>query len=234
MTQFPDKAFDLTAVVEKLHPTRHKELIRAIKAFHAVESVGLDLTDVAASVQLLKDIDKAISDQTSHTGNALLTHAVIVYARATHAQAINRFNVGVTGAYNEALKAKHREIIDLRNKCMAHFGPGKDHWHDEHVIYLETAKGNGLTVTHRRTNFSLRTIKELDALLKVAIPHVKKLQLDRATDLGSILHKSDKQTWDLIDKQPFDIEVFFDIPGMKARAWDEAAFTQNVWQTNRS
>ncbi|ODA95175.1 hypothetical protein BFX40_21400 [Mesorhizobium sp. SEMIA 3007] len=234
MSESPRKAFDLTAVVDKLDRRHHKDLIRAIRAFHAVESVELDLIDVAASVKLLKDIDKGISDTTSHTGSALLTHAVIIYARATHSQAISRFNVGVTGAYNDALKARHLEIIDLRNKCIAHFGPGKDLWHDEHVIYVETAKGNRLTVTHRRTNFSLGTIENLGALVAAAIPHVKKLQLDRAAELASILRKANKQAWNLIDRHEFDLEAFFSTPEMKGRAWEDAAFTQNVWETKRS
>lgn len=47
MTQFRNRAFDLTSVVDHLHPTRHKNLIRAIRAFLAVESVGLDLRDAS-------------------------------------------------------------------------------------------------------------------------------------------------------------------------------------------
>lgn len=71
------KAYDLSAIVDKLEAPRHKPLARAIKAFHAAESVGVDLAAAAESVRLLKGLDKAISEETSHIGSALLVHAVV-------------------------------------------------------------------------------------------------------------------------------------------------------------
>ncbi|RWQ37047.1 MAG: hypothetical protein EOS20_13270 [Mesorhizobium sp.] len=217
MTQSRKKAFDLTAVLDELDAVQHEDLIRAIKVFYAAESVELDLMDVAASVKLLEDIDKAAAEETSHIGNALLTHAVIVYARATHTTSRSRFNAGVTGAYDGALKAKHLEMVELRDQCLAHFGPGKDRWYDERIIYTEAATGDGLTATYSRTNFSRAVIENLDALLAAAIPFVKARQHDRADELGRVLHESDKQTWELIDKHPFDMEAFFKTPGMNAK-----------------
>ena len=224
------KAYDLSAIVDKLEAARYKPLVRAIKAFHAAGSVGIDLAAAAESVRLLKGLDKTISDETSHMGSALLVHAVVVYSRATHSKAISRFNVGATSTYDNLLKARHREIVDLRDKCIAHFGPGKDGWHVEHVIYLETPKGNGLTMTHRRTNFSLRTIEDLDALLSVAIPHVTKLQRDRANDLNAALNGNDKELWKLIDGHGFDLDGFLAPAGTSDKAWDDGAFSQNLWE----
>ncbi|TPJ17891.1 hypothetical protein FJW04_10225 [Mesorhizobium sp. B2-7-3] len=233
MTQSRNRAFDLTAVIDKLHPTTHKDLIRAIRAFHAVESVVLDLRDAAESVELLQKIGHEASDRTSSLGRALLVHAVVVYSRATHTKAIHRFKVGVTSGYNEALKAKHNEITNLRDKCIAHFGPGKDLWHDERVIYVEKALENGLQLVHRRTNFSRKAINDLDSLLTAAIGRGKELERARAIDLGSILTGADNETWALIDQHEFDIVGFFEANDLKVKVWEEGSFAQNLWETKR-
>ncbi|MGO4637271.1 hypothetical protein AB4Z43_02405 [Mesorhizobium sp. 2RAF45] len=233
MTKSPDKAFDLTAVVDQLDPTRDKNLIRAIKVFHAVESVGLDLRDAAESVKILHGIGRENSETASRVGSALLVHAVIIYSRATHTRAVQRFNVGVTRAYDRALKAKHAEIIDLRDKCMAHFGPGKDLWHDERVVYVERASGNGVFLVHRRTNFSLKAIEDLGDLLAAAIPYVKWLEKDRAIELGSKLTEADKLASAIIDGHEFDIEAFFKTNELKSRVREEAAFSQDLWEAER-
>lgn len=228
------KAYDLSAIVDKLEAARYKPLITAIKAFHAAESVGIDLAAAAESVRLLKGLDKSISDDTSHMGSALLVHAVVVYSRATHSQAVSRFNVGVTSAYDNLLKAKHREIVELRDKCIAHFGPGKDGWHVEHVVYLETPKGNGVTMTHRRTNYSLRTVENLDMLINIAIPYVIKLQNDRANDINAALKGNDIELWKLIDEHRFDLDGFLAPAGMSEKAWDDGAFSRNLWEPKRN
>ncbi|MER9022513.1 hypothetical protein NKI01_08075 [Mesorhizobium sp. M0815] len=228
MTQSSNRAFDLTAVVGDLHPTRHKDLVRAIKAFHAVESVGLDLKDAEESIAFLQKIDREVSDETLGLGKALLVHAIVVYSRATHTKAINRFNVGVMGGYDQALKAKHAEVITLRDKCIAHFGPGKDLWHDERVIYVEKETENGLHLVHRRTNFSAKVIADLHDLLTAAIRRGKELERERAIDLGTLITEADNDAWAAIDRHQFDMAAFFHTKGVEI--WQDGAFSQDLWE----
>lgn len=84
-------------------------------------------------------------------------------------------------------------------------------------------------MTHRRTNFNLKTVEDLDALLSVAIPHVSKLQRDRANDLDAALDWDDKDLWKLIDKHRFDLNGFFARAVTSDKFWDDGAFSQNLW-----
>ncbi|AWC22227.1 hypothetical protein CO731_01683 [Aminobacter sp. MSH1] len=229
MNRPASKAFDLTSILPGLHPIRHKALIRGIRAFHAVVSVTLDLNHVRMSVDTLRGLDIAdTSHETSQLGSALLTHAVVIYARATHSKAVDRYQVGVTGAYHHAaLKAKHEEIIRMRDKSIAHFGPGKNRWNDDRVVLLEQDKGSALTVVHHRTNLAGGVVEDLDTLLSAAIPHVLRLQKDRAGELDDALVRADQEANDLIDKHEFDVAAFYQGSAeLVANFWGQAAFTQ--------
>lgn len=222
------KTFDLSLVADRMTGGKHAQFVKAVRVFHAACSVALDLRAVRLSVDELIRIDRAeLSPELSHLGQALLTHAVINYARATHSQAITRFNVGVTKAYDARQRSLHNDIIVLRDKCLAHFGTG-DLWHDERVLYLETDQGKSVTTAHRRINYRQDTIDALDELLDKAIPFLKQLQSQRADDLNSALQALPSDLNDAINKAVFEpIHFFGGDTEAHRKFWDEYAFYED-------
>lgn len=216
-------------MVEQLAAGTKKTFVKNVRAFHAVFSVALDLEAVRASVEELVQVDtQPMTDRNSHVGNALLTHAVITYARATHSKAVARFNVGVVTAYNSRQREMHNAITNLRDKCFAHFGPGNDFWNDERVVYLKSERGHAATVVHRRVNYRQATIESLKELVSVAIPHLETLKKHRAEELHEQMRNLDEDTWGIIRNNKFDVDLFFEeTPEIIKNFWEDGNFSIN-------
>ncbi|MDW9451713.1 hypothetical protein GOA58_29460 [Sinorhizobium meliloti] len=229
MDQTYYRVFDLSRVVEQIDGAKHPKFVKAVKAFHAACSVELDLRTVRLCVDELIKIDKAeLSPGMANLGQFLLTHAVVTYVRATHSKAISRFNVGVIGAYDRRLRAFHKDIVTLRDKCLAHFGPGDDLWNDERVLYLETPRENAVTMAHRRINFRRDTINGLDELILAALPHVKQLQKDRADDLNAELETLPAELSEAINAEPFVPAEFYGANSPAEKSfWEEHGFYES-------
>lgn len=219
-----NRAFNLTAAARSLEANPDaKVFVNAVKKFQSAVSVSLDLAEVKQSVDELRRL-KENSGGEGTVVRALLVHAVIVYSRATETSALDRYNVGVTGAYSEKTKKLHRQIVDLRNKAIAHFGWGNG-WYDESVLYLEQSSGNAITAVHQRTNSDSLVFDALSELLEIAIPYVKGKEKDRAMEINDELARS-PHLFDSIEGLPFDVEAFFrQDPRAAAQFWRPTAFT---------
>lgn len=204
-------AFDLTTAVNSLDKNgAHRDFITAVKKFDAAVSVELDLQSVARSVAVLETLNNsADTPEKSHLGLAMITHAVITYARATDTEAIQRFKVGVTKGYTQSQRVTHNEILDLRNRCLAHFGPGKDMWHDERVVYVEMDEGAGITSVNRRTHFTNKLTSDLKELCEKALSNAELLQIARADELSELISKVSPELDAIIDSHIFDVADFF-------------------------
>lgn len=123
------RAYDLTASSLFLAANPKAEpLIKAVRKFQSAISVSTDLAEVKKSVDELQKMREEVGDN-GHIARALLVHAVVVYCRACHTKAVERYDVGVTGAYSTEKKEAHKFIVNLRDKIIAHFGPGEG-WHE--------------------------------------------------------------------------------------------------------
>jgi hypothetical protein len=221
------RALDLSTAIKDEDKDSRDEFVLSVRKMHAAMSVGLDLDAVKASVDRLMEMqENSDGDMPSDLANALLTHAIVIYSRATHTTSKHRYLVGVTKAYTKEQKKLHKVIVDLRDNCLAHWGPGLDRWYDERIIYIETDNSAGLTNVHRRTNYDHRIIFVLNELVTLAIPFVKTLQLERAAELGNIMPSISKEMNKLVDASPFDIKAFYgDMPDAEELFWEDKGFT---------
>ncbi|MBN9452945.1 MAG: hypothetical protein J0I42_13435 [Bosea sp.] len=229
------RAFDLTSAVLLLAANPKAEgFIKAVRKFQSAVSVSTDLAEVRRSVEELQAMRDDVGDR-SHLARALLTHAVVVYCRASHAKAIERYDVGVIGAYSPEQREAHKLIVNLRNKVIAHFGPGEN-WNDERVLYLEQEHGDGITAVHYRTNSDSQVSDSLESLLDIAIPYVKSKESERAAEIDAELSRT-PELFDVISRMPFNVEKFYDgVPGGAENFWGPKGFTaeRTVKSTIRS
>ncbi|HWT57495.1 MAG TPA: hypothetical protein VN284_06545 [Rhizobium sp.] len=202
-----NKAFDLTAAAAHLSDNpKAADFIKAVRKFQSAVSVTNDLKEAQVSVNALIAMRGDDSAQ-DYLIRALLMHAVVTYCRASTTKAIERYNVGVTGAYSPEQKEQHESIVFLRDRVLAHFGPG-DGWHIEKVIYTEQEHGDAITAVHKRVASDSVVVDVLKELLTAAIPYVEARQAERAKELDTVLH-SNQQLYKLIDRVPFDPMAFF-------------------------
>jgi hypothetical protein len=201
---------DLTKALRSIPSGRHQTFVKAVRSFEAAASVSLDLKAVKRSVELLlRYTDEP--EERAETGvcDALLTHAVVIYARATDTSSPTRFKVGADKAYTAGQKETHHKIMLLRNKCLAHFGPGEGLWNEDRVIYFENDNEAGLTTVHRRTNFDTEVARELLSLVDTAIPYVNKLQKQRAEALSEAIGTYSSSVTEFVESSHFDVSAFY-------------------------
>jgi len=217
------RAFDLTSAALFLAANPKAEpFIKAVRKFQSAISVSTDLAEVKKSVEELQTMREDLGDK-SHIARALLTHAVVVYCRASHTKAVERYDVGVIGAYSPEQREAHKLIVNLRDKVLAHFGPGQG-WHKERVLYLEQEYGAGITAVHHRVNSDSMVFDILDNLLETAIPYVKAKEVDRANEIDAELTKA-PELFKVIDLTPFNVEEFYkDVPGGVENFWGPLGF----------
>ncbi|UIK04770.1 hypothetical protein [Neorhizobium galegae] len=212
------RVFDLTSAAAVLAANPKAEpFIKAVRKFQSAISVSADLVEVKKSVEELQKMREDVDDH-GHIARALLIHAVVVYCRASHTKAIERYDVGVVGAYSPQQREAHKVIVNLRDKVLAHFGPGGG-WHDERVLYLEQDHGDAITAVHHRINSDSMVFDILENLLETAIPYVKDKEVDRAKEIDAELTKA-PELFKLIDRIPFDVEEFYkDVTGGIQNFW---------------
>ena len=217
------RVFDLTAAASELSANpRAEPFIKAVRKFQSAISVSNDLAQVKESVDELQKMRDDVSGS-AHIARALLTHAVVVYSRASHTKAVERYDVGVIGAYSPEQREAHKIIVTLRDKVLAHFGAGGG-WHDERVLYLKEDHGDAITAVHHRVNSDSMVFDILENLLNSAIPYVKDKEVDRAKEIDDELAKA-PELFKLIDRIPFDVEDFYkNVPGGIENFWGPRGF----------
>ncbi|SCX21020.1 hypothetical protein DSM25558_2827 [Agrobacterium sp. DSM 25558] len=217
------RVFDLTAAAAVLTANpKAQSFIKAVRKFQSAISVSTDLADVKKSVEELQKMREDVGGS-GHIARALLTHAVVVYCRASHTKAVERYDVGVIGAYSPEQREAHKIIVTLRDKVLAHFGSGGG-WHDERVLYLQQYHGDAITAVHHRVNSDSMMSDILENLLEAAIPYVKEKEVDRAKEIDDELTKA-PELFKLIDRIPFDVKDFYkDVPGGIENFWGANGF----------
>lgn len=217
------RVFDLTAAAAVLSANPNAQsFIKAVRKFQSAISVSTELADVKKSVEELQKMREDVGGS-GHIARALLIHSVVVYCRASHTKAVERYDVGVIGAYSPEQREAHKIIVTLRDKVLAHFGSGSG-WHDERVLYLEQYHGDAITAVHHRVNSDSMISDILENLLEAAIPYVKEKEVDRAREIDDELTKA-PELFKLIDRIPFNVEDFYkDVPGGIENFWGANGF----------
>jgi hypothetical protein len=205
---------DLSAFYEESERQNIRQpLCRAIQRYRTAASILRDLLNVRSAIEkLIAIFDTMQGDERSTIGEALLTHSVVTYARATNTTGKARWKVEFDRHFNDAQKAKHKAIMQLRDNTFAHHSNGMgqfgEGWVTEKVL-LEPRQ-DGARVYAFRHNFAYRSdiIDSLMELLEVAIPHVNQLARERAGELQSLLDaalKSDHELELLFNNHLLDV-----------------------------
>jgi hypothetical protein len=203
-------AYDLTMAAKAIPSGKYKTFVNAVKKFESVISVSLDLSAAReSSERLIKLANGSNPEESNVLGDALLMHASIVYCRATHTKSSIRFHVGVDKPYTNEQKKKHEAIIELRNKCLAHFGPGEERWHDERAVAFQNGIKSGFTVVHHRVGFDTKYAEYIKELVQASTLHMKNLAEERASELDAALFHNWEDLREFVEAHRFDPDIFY-------------------------
>src|SRR5689334_14863127 len=136
-----DSTFNLTALSERLF-AEGRLMPLAGKIKDALDMTSAH-TDLVIALETLDALDALLAapptDDTPRAAaeSALLSAAVVLYARATKTQSDARKTFDKSTNFTAEEKAVHQELVDLRDDAIAHFGPGGSYrgmWQAEAVI----------------------------------------------------------------------------------------------------
>lgn len=216
-----NSTYDLTALSERLFSEgRLKPLAGKIRRAQHMASLQIDLTIALESMDALKALmatrQQYEFDRTL-TEFALLCNALVHYARATKTHSEERPNLDLRSKFNPQQKTVHQELIDLRDKAIAHFGSGGSYqgiWQNEFVVLQGTGHGARVGVATRRqtrdrelvsrartqiesarhlvSEISARRIDQVTAELNRLDPNVVEVELlQHVIDLDEVMGSSD-------------------------------------------
>ena len=233
-----DIAIDLSAVRDELSKfPAFKEVNKRIGRYAAVNSVARDLEDASASVVSLAAVDQTTGDDRSNFGRPLMTHAVMMYCRATIEDGNGRFKIGSTRNYTKNQLEKHREIVKLRNKSIAHFGIGEgtygSGWIDERVILQTIDNGADFFIrpVWSRRNYLSQLAFDLLELIPIAEASVAELTKSAGKELMSAVIglQENKKFQDILRSYRFDPDEFFGNQFSASEFWNRSAFHHEIY-----
>lgn len=167
-------------------------------------------------------------EQTSTLGQALFTSALIIYARCAQTESKERSNFSVRPFLSAEEKEHHDQLMDLRNKVIAHFGYGRHlarAWNEDVVTLSLTDEGTSLLrCVHTRTNYTGAGRTALSLLIPRAKEILKEQGLKKADEITAALGKMDTSGPEPI---MFDPHAFFFDPAA-ADDWIAAKPTPGI------
>ncbi|TAV99941.1 hypothetical protein ELI24_16910 [Rhizobium ruizarguesonis] len=173
------KTFDLSQFSKSIKEVAAaKNLVLPIEECIGARSQAQDLRTVDLYLSEILRIDGGDVEHAGVWGGSLFMSAVVMYARGVDTTG-TRKRVDVVSALNQDLNKKHRHILSVRDKVMAHFvgraSSGGFKWIDE-IGYIRETDGQPPTRTalaFKRANYLAREVNELQELLAVVWPFVQ-------------------------------------------------------------
>lgn len=134
------KAIDLVAASADMSD-KNKRLAKIIVQARDAHSAHTDLASAFDMITALPEATEAAglgSKWANHAVSALITSAIVLYARATKSNSKHRATLDLLSVFTDDEKEAHEWICNLRNNVLAHYGPGETFngaaWHEEKVL----------------------------------------------------------------------------------------------------
>lgn len=239
----PDSVYDLTAFAERLTKERRfKPLAGKIRRAQDLASLHADLVmaveclDALAALLATPPADDKLNK--SITEASLLCNAVVLYARATKTKSDERKDCDLRPKFSPEQKTVHRELCDLRDKAIAHFGSGGSYlgdWQVERVVLDATIVDDvRVAVATRRKTLDKKLMARARAQIEVACELMRKLSREKIDEVTQELNQLAAQDAALINadinQHPLNLPVLLTSPDAvaDARAAREAGYAKGV------
>ena len=217
----PQRAIDLVAVATSLRSVgKFPRLAASIRRASLVQSC---LADVKQAIDAIEALDALLAsrrgegtDRRIATEASLLTAALLLYARATSTGggSDERGAFDILPRLNESEITDHRQLLDLRNRAVAHVLPNGAIaslvWHNETVMLVDTGNGWVAGAATKRVQTDKTTTNCLRRQLKRAETILKAAARERFNALTKEVGEafSHPEVVDIMGASFFDLETF--------------------------
>jgi len=201
LSQASQQVYDIGHVAECL-PNRapFKAVSKAIRRRVEVGSARLDLQSASQKMMLLGRLvgrESAVlevefqADERASIGGSLFQHALLLYASVANNND-ERGPMPLTNGWTDEQRAKHKHLLDLRRKVIAHFGYGGHYadgaWALDRLLLVRAPTGEMTQVDYgQRINYKENDAVILDEMLPLALEAVTRITAERDTDLDRLL-----------------------------------------------
>ncbi len=181
---------------------------------------------------------KSMDPHSVITEAALLSSVIVLYARATSTGSTERAPFSLEPYFNDDQKIVHRELIDLRNDAIAHYGSGGSYadqamWKAEVGILQFESPNSRVGVVTRRTSIDQQLAERATVQIDFALTIINRVY-DQKTDLVLTeidrISKQDTEFYKEIAEHPFNLDVFLASKeaGDRARAAADHGYASGV------
>jgi hypothetical protein len=222
--------FDLGALARYLVSERkHLKLAGAIEGVIACHSLQSDLVIASETLDELEAVIATRSGSDSATlrsvEQALLSSAIVLYARATKTTSRQRKVFDPRSKFTAAQLIVHQELCDLRDDAIAHFGSGGSYlgeWQAETAM-LQCIDGKWkVGTTSRRQSVDRALLQRLRGQIAVALDILRELYRQRNDAVIDALHEAyenDPSSAGLVASFPLNLGHFLKDPKVAAQAF---------------
>lgn len=211
---------DLVLAAEAL-PEQHSKLKRLIFQLRDSHSIRTDLSlamDFVGTMRVLHSdaADDQVGGIAENSFLALFYSSLLLYARSTKTQHDHRISFDFRKEYDDEQKVKHDVLCDLRDKALAHYGPGgryngpafqKD---GVFIPYYAGTDGRIMTASHRLV-IQPQLIVDLQQMVHRALMLAEKRTQtlnQKVTDMLNEGSKTDPELIPLLRKHIVDLSDF--------------------------
>ena len=219
----PGSTFNLTALADRLFAER-RLLPLAGKIQRALElhSLSTDLEMARESLEALNVLLKepATPDDFKKiiTESALLNNALVLYGRATKTSSKQRDGFDLRSRFSDDEKVTHKELTDLRDHAIAHFGSGGTYsgeWQAE-LVFLQCKCDEakpGVATRRQMVDRKLveRARKQIEAGLAI-LRALSLAKLDEVTDEINKARDADPEFHRELSRHPLNLDIFLASP----------------------
>jgi hypothetical protein len=166
-----------------------------VRRYGDAMSILADLADARRMLDALArpeptKASSAAADRDRHvTANALLSQAIILYARAAKSRSRHRTFVPLQRGMPPELRLIHDKVVQLRDDAIAHFGPGTGpggrHWAKETVVLRIDGSVATLVLPYSRSTYQ----DDLAHQLGILVDHCTTKIWDICSDRADLLLK---------------------------------------------
>jgi hypothetical protein len=214
-----DPTFNLSAFAERLfNEKRMLSLAGKIGRARDLHSLCTDLVMALESLDALEQQLKVPADPDDHqkliTESALLNNSIILYVRATKTESRERGGFDIRSRFSASEKRVHKEICDLRDHAVAHFGSGGSYegdWQAELVILQMKGDEAKVGVVTRRQTVDRNLVERISNQSKHALLILRDVYNERLNDITSEINKAveaDANFYREILPHPLNLDVF--------------------------
>ncbi|WP_294138361.1 hypothetical protein [Sphingomonas sp.] len=205
------------------------DLVNSFERARRIISCYADLQFAKQACEALAEIEPA----EDHKGGAsatlrqsLMFSAVSYYARATVTQSKSK-GKGERGpsrpVFDERLEAMHENVINIRNKALAHVYlddvDGEDDWHSAKVLMIEKPGGWWPASVTISSHYDPQVVRDLRELIPVAIAQIDDRVRERQDRAVKLLSQA-------VAERPFDLQFEdFAVDLVETFGSEEAAYT---------